>query len=159
VIVGVGTGVLVALGCGVEAGKGVSVATGCTADSGVFVAAGSRVGYGVSVAVGWRVGDGVFVAVGCAAISRAWAVAVARTLSIRDMVGVAKGPNANNPYPPNRQEAVNRQSSMQAPKTTKTVRSIRNCIDMISFSYQSDTISHIPDEGNQRGNTWNLRDS
>jgi hypothetical protein len=83
----------------------------------VLVAVGSGVGDGVLVCVG----DGVLVAVGRAAFSRAWTVAVARTLSTKDIVGVGKGRNCRYPYPPNRQAATKRQSTMEMASTAKTL--------------------------------------
>jgi hypothetical protein len=140
VFVGVGRGVLVAAGCVAVVGKGVSVATGCTVDSGGSVAVGSK----VDVTVGCGEGVGVLVCVGCAAISRAWAVAVARTLSTRDMEGVASGRSVSNPYPPSRQDAGNRQSSMKAAKAVQAMPLIRSGIDIAPFLYESEgTIPHV----------------
>lgn len=151
--VGVGRGVLVALGCGVGVGKGVSIATSCTVgtvDKGVSVAGGSSVGYGVSVAVGWGLDVDVPVGVGCAAISRASAVAVARTLSTRDMAGVAWGSNVSSPYPPSKQEAGTKQTSMKPTRIVKTVRSPRSCIDIARFLYRTEaTIPHIAYENKE----------
>lgn len=114
-LVGAGNAVSVAVGC--AGGKGVSVAAGCEVGSKALVGVGSKVGYGVLVAVG----EEVLVAVGLAATPRASAVAVARTLSTKDMVGAANGCSATNPYPPNRQKAVNTQSSAATTRIASTL--------------------------------------
>jgi hypothetical protein len=70
----------------------------------------------------------VLVGVGWPAASSACAVAVARTLSTKDNVGVGKGRNCRYPYPPNRQAETRKQNSMEMPNTPRSVRFMRSCM-------------------------------
>jgi hypothetical protein len=91
---------------------------------------GSGVRTRTSVEVGSGVRVDVLVAVGWSAASRACAVAVARTLLMKDSVGVGSGRSCIYPYPPTRQEAITTKSKTAPPRVTKRLVLTRTCIEI-----------------------------